>query len=190
MTKDEFLVTINNSDYVLPIVRLNNSFSVAVFDMLNRPAIVHDSAEELGKIISTQIGWNSIDYIITPECKCIPLAYELARTYEKGMVVLRKSDKLYNPEAYSVEVNSITTDHIQKLYLGKESYEDLQCKRVLLLDDVISTGESMKAMERLVSVVPKIDIVGKACVFSEGGSKPGVITLGNLPLISHLNKES
>ncbi len=190
MAEDKFLVSINGNKYLLPVVRINSSFSIVVFDMLDNPSIVHDSAAELSTVIDSHIGWNSIDYIVTPECKCIPLAYELARTYEKGMVVLRKSDKLYNPKAFSVEVDSITTDYTQKLYLGQKSYNELQSKRVLLLDDVVSTGESMKAMQTLISTIPGVSISGRACVFSEGGSKPGVLTLGNLPLISHLNKES
>lgn len=170
----------------LPVVSISDDTSIVVYDMLNNPQLVYDSAEELGSMVHYLLGWHNVDVIVTPECKCIPLAYELAKTHNKDLVVIRKSEKLYNPSTVSTEVKSITTDKVQNLYLSEDAYSKLVGRKVLIVDDVISTGESMRAVESLLSRVPEVDITGRACVFSEGdtGFENPVITLGNLPLIT------
>lgn len=184
--KGFYAVTLNGNEYYLPIVSVSDELSIAVFDMLNNPRMTMDTAIQLGNDIDDQLGWDKIDTIITPECKCISLAYELAKTYDKELVVLRKSDKLYNPEAYSIELKSITTDHVQKLYLGKDSAGKLVGQRVLILDDVISTGGSLRAILELLSPIEGLIIVGSAFAFAEGETYlefDNVVTLGELPLI-------
>ncbi|MCI6245191.1 MAG: adenine phosphoribosyltransferase, partial [Eubacterium sp.] len=89
------------------------------------------------------------DYIVTPEAKSIPLAYEMSKQSGKKYIVVRKGVKVYMDNPVKVPVNSITTQNTQYLYLGHEDGDLLKGKRVLIVDDVISTGESIEAVKRL-----------------------------------------
>lgn len=186
LSGDKYLIDMNGNEYTLPVVPISDTTSIVVYDMLNNPQLVYDSADELSVFIHYKVGWDNIDVIVTPECKCIPLAYELAKTYKKDLVVIRKAEKLYNPSAVSTEVKSITTDKVQNLYLSQDSYQSITGRRVLIVDDVISTGESLRAVENLLNQVPNAEIVGRAFVFSEGDVdyEFPIIALGNLPLIT------
>ena len=135
------------------------------------------SAEELLKKCG------DFDVILTAESKGIPLAYEMARQSGKPYVVARKSVKLYMSDPVEVTVKSITTVNVQKLYLSKEKAELLSGKRVLLVDDVISTGESLKALEKLTAAVGG-EIAGEAAVLAEGDAadRDDIIFLEKLPL--------
>lgn len=185
LSEDRYLINMNGNEYVLPIVAISETTSIVVYDMLNNPQLAYDSAEELRTMIRFLVGWHNIDVIVTPECKCIPLAYELAKSENKDLVVLRKAEKLYNPSCISTEVKSITTDKVQRLYLSSDSYDKLSGRKVLIVDDVISTGESLRAIESLLNKVPDIEIVNRAFVFTEGdaGVDTPVVALGTLPLI-------
>ena len=123
------------------------------------------------------------DVIITAESKGIPLAYEMARQSGKNYVVARKSIKLYMQDVVSVRVKSITTANEQTLHLDGEKAELLKGKRVLIVDDVISTGESLKALEALVKQSGG-EIVGKVAVLAEGdaANREDIIYLDPLPL--------
>ena len=123
------------------------------------------------------------DVILTAECKGIPLAYEMARQADKTYLVARKGPKLYMKSPVRVEVKSITTAKMQELYLDKTELESLNGKRVLILDDVVSTGESLHALEELLAHT-KADVVGKAFVLAEGDAakRDDVIYLQYLPL--------
>ena len=124
------------------------------------------------------------DIMLTAEAKSIPLIYEMAR--QAGMndyIVARKGVKVYMENVLSVEVKSITTDHIQHLYLGDNEVSRIKGKKVLIIDDVISTGESLAAMEELVKEAGGI-VAGKMMVLAEGDAinRDDVIFLGELPL--------
>ena len=123
------------------------------------------------------------DIIITAESKGIPLAYEMARIGCRQYVVARKGIKAYMTNPIKVEVKSITTDHIQTLYLSEEDCAMLKGKRILIVDDVISTGESLSALEDLVHEIGG-NVVGKAAVLAEGDAKDrtDIIYLEPLPL--------
>ena len=121
--------------------------------------------------------------IITAESKGIPLAYEMARQSGKTYVVARKSVKLYMQDVVSVQVKSITTANEQTLHLDGEKAALLKGRRVLIVDDVISTGESLKALESLVKQAGGI-IAAEAAVLAEGDAadRGDILFLDPLPL--------
>lgn len=126
---------------------------------------------------------DDFDVIITAESKGIPLAYELARQSGKNYVVARKSVKLYMSDPISVQVKSITTAAVQTLYLSAEDAARIKGKKVLIADDVISTGESLIALEKLVEAAGG-DIAVKAAVLAEGkaADRTDIIYLEKLPV--------
>ena len=126
------------------------------------------------------------DYIITAESKGIPLAYEMARQAgDEKWLLARKGAKLYMQNVFSVEVKSITTDHVQKLYLDGADAALMQGKRILIVDDVISTGESLATLEQLVNSVGG-NIVGKMTVLAEGDAakRDDITYLNVLPVFN------
>ena len=126
------------------------------------------------------------DYIITAELKGIPLAYEMARQAgDEKWLLARKGAKLYMQNLFSVEVKSITTDHVQKLYLDGADAALMQGKRILIVDDVISTGESLHALEALVEKAGG-QIVGRMAILAEGDAqnREDLIYLEKLPLFN------
>lgn len=126
------------------------------------------------------------DYIITAESKGIPLAYEMARQAgDEKWLLARKGAKLYMQNVFSVEVKSITTDHVQKLYLDGADAALMQGKRILIVDDVISTGESLHALEELVEKAGG-QIVGRMAILAEGDAqnREDLIYLEKLPVFN------
>lgn len=124
------------------------------------------------------------DLILTAEAKSIPLAYEMAA--QAGMndyIIARKGLKVYMEDVLTVSVNSITTMNLQSLYLGKDEVDRIKGRRILIIDDVISTGESLLAMEKLTEKAGGI-IVGKMAVLAEGDAfdRDDITVLGKLPL--------
>ena len=126
------------------------------------------------------------DYIITAEAKGIPLAHEMARqTGAKKYFLARKAPKLYMQGVFSVSVKSITTAKEQTLFLDTADAELMKGKKVLLVDDVISTGESLHALEALVEKAGGI-IAGRMAILAEGDAqeRPDLIYLEKLPLFN------
>ena len=123
------------------------------------------------------------DVVVSAEAKGIPLCYEMARQGCREYVIARKSIKVYMRNCVEVSVISITTAEVQKLYLGDTDAEFLKGKRVLIVDDVISTGESLAALEMLMKKIG-VNVVGKACVLAEGNAKnrKDIIFLEELPV--------
>ncbi len=164
----------------LPLCPINDELYIAAFIMFSDVEITKAAAEELLKRSP------EFDVIITAESKGIPLAYEMARQAgTDDYIVARKAPKLYMQNVISTEVNSITTDHIQTLCLGQKEAEMMKGKRILIVDDVISTGESLKSLETLVNQVGG-NIVGKATVLAEGDAadRDDIIFLEKLPLFN------
>ncbi|MDR1564295.1 MAG: adenine phosphoribosyltransferase [Oscillospiraceae bacterium] len=161
----------------LPICQVNEHLDIAAFIMLGDVEITQKCAEELLKICP------EFDLILTAEAKGIPLAHELARQSGKPYLVGRKGKKLYMTEPLEVKVKSITTDKVQTLYLSCEEAAKLEGKRVLIADDVISTGESLLALERLVELAGG-KLAGKAAVLAEGeaANRKDISYLEALPL--------
>ena len=126
------------------------------------------------------------DYIITAEAKGIPLAHEMARqSGAKKYFLARKAPKLYMSGVFEVSVKSITTAKEQTLYLDTADAELMKGKRILLVDDVISTGESLRALEALVEKAGGI-IAGRMAILAEGDAqeRSDLIYLEKLPLFN------
>lgn len=162
----------------LPIVRISPTMSIAVFIMFSDVEMTVRCAEELLKKVP-----NDFDLILTAEAKGIPLAYEMARQSSKNYIVARKMSKLYMETPVEIEVQSITTANKQRLFLDSHEVEMLNGKRILIIDDVISTGGSVYALEKLVGMA-KGTIVAKATVLAEGvaAERDDIVYLEKLPL--------
>ena len=173
-------MTIAGCKRQLPLCKITDDLYIGAFIMFGDVEITEACARELLKIAP------EFDVIITAESKGIPLAYEMAR--QAGMndyIVARKGPKLYMKNVVTTEVNSITTDHIQTLCLGQDEIDKMKDKRVLIVDDVISTGESLKSLEVLVNQVGG-NIVGSMAVLAEGeaADRDDILFLEKLPLFN------
>lgn len=172
-----YKMTIAGLERELPICPLNEKLDIAAFIMFSDVEITVASAAELLKKCP------EFDVIITAESKGIPLGYEMSRQSGKPYVVARKSVKLYMSDPVAVTVKSITTAAEQTLYLSAEKAAMIKGKKVLVADDVISTGESLKALEMLVESAGG-EISAKAAVLAEGDAadRSDIIFLEKLPL--------
>lgn len=175
--RETYKITIAGVERELPKYAVNDKLSIAAFIMFGDVEITEKSAKALFDICPEH------DIVITAEAKSIPLCYEFARIGCKEYVVARKGTKVYMSDPISVPVNTITTAYDQKLFLGQEDVEKLKGRRVLIIDDVISTGESLIALEKLVEAAGG-NIVGKAAVLAEGdaANRDDIIFLEKLPL--------
>ena len=161
----------------LLIIKLSYDLSIASFVILGDTEIVRKTAPMIAKKLP------DVDFIVTAEAKGIPLAYEISKILNLNeYIVARKSVKAYMEEPIEVEVNSITTTNSQKLYLNNQDANKIKGKRVALIDDVISTGQSLKALERLVEKAGG-NVVAKAAILAEGDAKDrkDIIFLEALP---------
>lgn len=176
---ETYKMTIAGLERELPIFKLNDELSIAAFIMFGDAEITVASARELLKKVP------DFDYILTPEAKSIPLAHEMSRQSGKKYFVARKGEKVYMGNSFSVEVKSITTKKIQKLYLGELDVEEMKGKNVLIVDDVISTGESLIAVKKLAEEAGA-NIVASCAVLAEGDAakREDIIFLEPLPLIT------
>ncbi len=162
----------------LPLFPISDELQIGAFIMFGDVEITRAAAEELLKKAP------EFDIMITAECKGIPLIYEMARQIDAdNYIVARKAEKLYMKNVLKVEVQSITTKGVQTLCIGEDDVNALKGKRVLIVDDVISTGESLRAIEELVKAAEG-DIVGKMAVLAEGeaADRDDIIFLEKLPL--------
>lgn len=161
----------------LPLCAVSDKLDIAAFIMFSDVELTVATASELIKKAP------ECDVLITAESKGIPLTYEMARQMGVPYVVARKGIKVYTVDPIEVEVNSITTKGSQKLYLGLDDINMLKGKRVLIVDDVISTGESLVALERLIEKAGG-NVVGKMAVLAEGDAadRDDILYLEKLPL--------
>lgn len=152
---------------------------IAILNILGDTELVRAVSVELAERLRTL----EFDLIVTAEAKSIPLAYAVAVEMNMAYVVLRKSLKPYMGDALRSETLSITTGEPQMLYLDEKDRELIASKRVVLLDDVISTGSTLQGM-RLVMDKAKATVVAEAAIFTEGDRAKwtGVIALGHLPV--------
>ena len=161
----------------LPLCQVSDDLDIAAFVMFGDVEITKAAAAQLLEKCPEH------DVVVTAEAKGIPLCYEMARIGCGDYEIARKSIKVYDVNPISFEVQSITTKAVQKLYLAENRAQRLKGKRVLIVDDVISTGASLEVLENLVTQAGGI-IVGKAAVLAEGeaAKRDDIIFLDELPL--------
>ena len=175
-----YKMTIAGLERELPVCKVNDKLDIAGFVIFGDVEITVASAAELLKKCP------DFDFIVAPEAKAIPLAHEMARQSGKPYFICRKGAKLYMQNPVSVNVRSITTDKVQTLFLDGLEGEKMRGKKVLVLDDVISTGESLLAVEKLLEQFD-VNVVGKAAILAEGDAadRDDIIFLEKLPLFFH-----
>lgn len=157
-------MTIAGCERELQLCPVTDDLYIGAFIMFGDVELTVACARELLKITPEH------DIMITAESKGIPLLYEMAKQAgENNYLLARKSAKLYMLEPYAVEVKSITTAKKQLLYMDKKDAESMRGKRVVIVDDVISTGESLNALEQLVKAAGGT-VVGKLAVLAEGAA--------------------
>ena len=167
-------------DRALPLCPINDDLYIGAFVIFGDPELTTAASKALLEKAP------EYDYIITAESKGIPIAHEMARLAGNQKYFLaRKKPKLYMTGVFEVTVNSITTEGEQKLYLDRADAELMAGKRILIVDDVISTGESLRAIEELVLAAGG-NIVGKMTILAEGDAqqRDDIIYLEPLPLFN------
>ena len=173
-------MTIAGLERNLPLCRVNDDLYIGAFVIFgDAPLTVACAAELLKKA-------PEYDYLITAEAKGIPLAHEMARQHgDADYFIARKHTKLYMTSVFESTVRSITTDAEQHLYLDGKDAEKMKGKKILIVDDVISTGESLRALEVLVEKAGGI-ICGRMAILAEGDAqeRPDLIYLEKLPVFN------
>lgn len=173
-------MTVAGLERDLPICKVSDTLYIAGFVIFGDPELTVACARELLKLAP------AYDYIITAEAKGIPLVHEMARQAGNEKYFLaRKGPKLYMTGVFESAVRSITTAKEQHLYLDTADAALMKGKRILIVDDVISTGESLTALEALVEKAGGV-ICGKMAILAEGDaqSRPDLVYLEKLPLFN------
>lgn len=178
MAKMYHKMNIAGLERALPLCPISDELMIGAFVIFGDPELTTACAQELIDKAPAH------DYIISAEAKGIPLVHEMARLEgNKKYFLARKAPKLYMDGVFEVAVRSITTANDQKLYLDGADAALMKGKRILIVDDVISTGESLAAIEHLVSEAGGI-IAGKMAILAEGDAqdREDIIYLEKLPL--------
>ena len=173
-----YRMTVAGLERDLPICKVSDTLSIAGFVIFGDQELTVACAQELLKRAP------EYDYLITAEAKGIPLAHEMARQHGDAKYILaRKGPKLYMRDILDVSVRSITTAKEQHLYLDGADAQLMQGKKILIVDDVISTGESLSALEALVEKAGG-EICGRMAILAEGEAqdREDLVYLEKLPL--------
>lgn len=178
MSKTHHTMTIAGLQRNLPLCPISDTLQIGAFVIFGDPELTVAAAAELNKIAPEH------DVLISAESKGIPLVHEMARQEGNSRYLLaRKAAKLYMKDVFTVKVNSITTAKEQTLCIDGNDAAYMKGKRVVIVDDVISTGESLRALEQLVEQAGGI-IVGKMAILAEGDAtlRDDILFLEKLPL--------
>jgi adenine phosphoribosyltransferase len=179
--KKTYTVDVAGMKRDLPLFEIKPGLKIAILNILGDTEFVQHCAKELSK----KLGNISYDVLITAESKSIPLAYALSLETKKPYVILRKSYKPYMGKALQAETLSITTGQPQTLFLDEKDTALMYGKKVVIIDDVISTGSTLQGM-RLLIQKSGAQIVAEAAIFTEGERAKWreIISLGHLPVFT------
>jgi len=175
-----YTLDIAGKEAQLPILPLPSGISICFFNLHGNQELTEHCGKELAKRIK------GCDVIITAESKGLQLAHVVARELGQSYyAVCRKSKKLYMQDGLQTSVKSITTGSVQTLYLSKHDADLLKGKRVAIVDDVVSTGGSLKGIEEIVGLAGG-EVCARAFVLAEGDAKDreGIIYLASIPIIN------
>ena len=181
MTRDTYAIEIAGLKLDLRLFEIKPGLRIAILNILGDTELVQACARELGK----QLKDVNFDVLVTAEAKSIPLAYALAVEMKKPYIVLRKTYKPYMGDALTAETLSITTGQPQILVLDEKDRDFMKGKKVLLVDDVISTGSTLQGMKMLMDKA-EAEVVGEAAILTEGDRSQwmDIVSLGHLPLFT------
>ena len=176
----EYSLKVAGLERKLPLCKLNDDLYIGAFVIFGDAELTVACARDLLAKAP------EYDYLITAEAKGIPLAHEMARQNgDKYYMIARKAPKLYMQKVFSASVQSITTAAKQTLYLDQADADKMRGKRILIVDDVISTGDSLKAMEELVAEAGGT-VAGRMAVLAEGDAqdRSDITYLEKLPVFN------
>lgn len=176
--ENTYKVNIAGREEFLPILSLPSGINICFFNLHGAQALTEHCATHLAPFVA------DCDVLFTPESKALQLTHCIARILNQDYyAVARKSQKLYMQDGFSVEVNSITTGSTQHLYISKHDADLLKGKKVAIVDDVVSTGNSLRACEQLVEMCGGI-VYKKVCVLAEGkaAERKDIDFLATIPL--------
>ena len=182
MTQQEtYAVEVAGVKRNLRLFEIKPGLRIAILNILGDTEFVQTCAKEL----AAKLNDTDYDVLVTAEAKSIPLAHALSVETKKPYVVLRKSYKPYMGEALTAETLSITTGQPQTLILDEKDVELMKGRKVVILDDVISTGSTLQGMKTILDKAGSI-VVAEAAIFTEGDSAQwaNIISLGHLPLFT------
>ena len=178
--RETYAVDVAGVNRDLPLFEVAPGVRIAILNILGDTELVHAAAGALAE----RIGPLSPDVLVTAETKSIPLVHELSAKLGRPYVVLRKEYRPYMGDALQVETHSITTGRPQTLYLDEKDRHLLRGKRVVVVDDVISTGSTLEAMRKVVEKAGG-EAVAEAAIFTEGDrarwQEQQFIAIGHLP---------
>jgi adenine phosphoribosyltransferase len=179
--RETYAVDIAGVKRELPLFEVKPGLKIAVLNILGDTELV----EAAGKALADKLSGLNYDALVTAEAKSIPLIHSLSVHTRKPYIVLRKSYKPYMGHTIEAETLSITTGQPQTLYLDEKDRGMIHGQRVVLVDDVISTGSTLQGM-RLVLDKAQAEVVAEAAIFTEGERSQWekIIALGHLPLFT------
>ncbi|HSH02260.1 MAG TPA: phosphoribosyltransferase family protein [Anaerolineae bacterium] len=179
-TRPTHTVTVAGLERHLPLFEVAPGVTIAIFNLLGDTYVTKAAAAALAEKVAPLGG----DVLVTPEAKSITLAYEMSALLGLPYVVLRKSHKPYMGDTINAETVSITTGKPQTLHLDEKDIPLVKGKKVILVDDVVSTGSTLKGMEAVINAAQG-NIHAITAVFTEGDADwSHVIALGNLPVFT------
>ena len=162
----------------LPLFEVAPGVRIAIFNMLGDTYVANAAAAALAE----PLRHTPADVLLTAEAKSMPLVYEMSALMGLPYVVLRKHYKTYMGDALTADTVSITTGKTQTLFLDEKDLPRVQDRRVIIVDDVVSTGSTLQGMEKIVDQA-QAKVAAIAAVFTEGDNDwSHIISLGNLPV--------